>query len=139
MQLLDSQEIKWTARVQALRQEHEKEKGQLLSHIEKLQTSVIDDLNASHVLYKARMAQLYQKLQERNAAILTQRQLIKEFAREPFNSISELKGNSLTRHAFESKSAAPQTLETKSNLTMPLEQRSFLSHILEPQKNFQRT
>ncbi|XP_012923279.1 zinc finger protein DZIP1 isoform X2 [Heterocephalus glaber] len=127
MQLLDSQESKWTARVQALHQEHKKEKGRLLSHIEKLRTSMIDDLNASNVFYKKRIEELGQKLQEQNELIITQRQQIKEFTSKPLSSVSEAKGNSLTWQAFESKSAAPavpmnastpQTLEVKSNLTM---------------------
>uniref|UniRef100_A0A452QYK7 Cilium assembly protein DZIP1 domain-containing protein n=1 Tax=Ursus americanus TaxID=9643 RepID=A0A452QYK7_URSAM len=76
MQLLDSQESKWTARVQALHQEHKKEKGRLLSHIEKLRTSMIDDLNASNVFYKKRIEELGQRLQEQNELIITQRQQV---------------------------------------------------------------
>uniref|UniRef100_A0A2K5N042 Cilium assembly protein DZIP1 n=1 Tax=Cercocebus atys TaxID=9531 RepID=A0A2K5N042_CERAT len=76
MQLLDSQESKWTARVQAIHQEHKKEKGRLLSHIEKLRTSMIDDLNASNVFYKKRIEELGQRLQEQNELIITQRQQV---------------------------------------------------------------
>ncbi|XP_015446381.1 zinc finger protein DZIP1 isoform X8 [Pteropus alecto] len=140
MQLLDSQESKWTARVQALHQEHKKEKGRLLSHIEKLRTSMIDDLNASNVFYKKRIEELGQRLQEQNELIITQRQQIKEFTSKPFNSVIEPKGNSLTWQTFESKPTAPaipmnvpapQTLDAKSSLTMAHEQ-AFSSHILEP-------
>nr|KAF6427447.1 DAZ interacting zinc finger protein 1 [Rousettus aegyptiacus] len=121
MQLLDSQESKWTARVQALHQEHKKEKGRLLSHIEKLRTSMIDDLNASNVFYKKRIEELGQRLQEQNELIITQRQQIKEFTSKPFNSVIEPKVNA----------PAPQTLDAKSSLTMAHEQ-AFSSHILEP-------
>uniref|UniRef100_A0A8C0X871 Cilium assembly protein DZIP1 domain-containing protein n=1 Tax=Castor canadensis TaxID=51338 RepID=A0A8C0X871_CASCN len=76
MQLLDSQESKWTARVQVLHQEHKKEKGRLLSHIEKLRTSMIDDLNASNVFYKKRIEELGQRLQEQNELIITQKQQV---------------------------------------------------------------
>nr|XP_060492821.1 cilium assembly protein DZIP1-like isoform X3 [Panthera onca] len=107
MQLLDSQESKWTARVQALHQEHKKEKGRLLSHIEKLRTSMIDDLNASNVFYKKRIEDLGQRLQEQNELIITQRQQIKEFTSRPLNSVSEPKGNPLTWQTFESKPTAP--------------------------------
>ncbi|XP_039693722.1 cilium assembly protein DZIP1 isoform X1 [Pteropus medius] len=140
MQLLDSQESKWTARVQALHQEHKKEKGRLLSHIEKLRTSMIDDLNASNVFYKKRIEELGQRLQEQNELIITQRQQIKEFTSKPFNSVIEPKGNSLTWQTFESKPTAPaipmnvpapQTLDAKSSLTVAHEQ-AFSSHILEP-------
>ncbi|XP_065757723.1 cilium assembly protein DZIP1 isoform X1 [Muntiacus reevesi] len=140
MQLLDNQESKWTARVQALHQEHKKEKSRLLSHIEKLRTSMIDDLNASNVFYKKRIEELGQRLQEQNELIITQRQQIKEFTSKPLNSVSEPKGNLLTWQAFESKptaptvpmnTPAPQTLDAKSSLTMAHEQ-AFSSHILEP-------
>ncbi|XP_019592736.2 cilium assembly protein DZIP1 isoform X1 [Rhinolophus sinicus] len=140
MQLLDSQESKWTARVQALHQEHKKEKGQLLSHIEKLRTSMIDDLNASNVFYKKRIEELGQRLQEQNELIITQRQQIKEFTSKPLNSVIEPKGNPSTWQIFESKSTgpavpmnapAPQTLDAKSSLTVAHEQ-AFSSHILEP-------
>ncbi|KAM9049934.1 cilium assembly protein DZIP1 isoform 4-T6 [Megaptera novaeangliae] len=140
MQLLDSQESKWTARVQALHQEHKKEKSRLLSHIEKLRTSMIDDLNASNVFYKKRIEELGQRLQEQNELIITQRQQIKEFTSKPLNSVSEPRGNPLTWQTFESKpttptvpmnAPAPQTLDAKSSLTMAHEQ-AFSSHILEP-------
>nr|XP_031322073.1 zinc finger protein DZIP1 isoform X6 [Camelus dromedarius] len=108
MQLLDSQESKWTARVQALHQEHKKEKSRLLSHIEKLRTSMIDDLNASNVFYKKRIEELGQRLQEQNELIITQRQQIKEFTSKPLNSVSEPKVSA----------PAPQTLDAKSSLTV---------------------
>lgn len=126
MQFLDSQESKWSARVQALHQEHKKEKGQLLSHIEKLRTLVIDNLNANNVFYKKKIEEQEQTLQERNELIISQRQQIKEFTSKPLNSVIEPKGNSLTWQTFETKSAAsavsmnapaPPTLEAKSSLT----------------------
>lgn len=140
MQLLDSQESKWSAQVQALHEEHKKEKNQLLSYIEKLRTSVIDDLNVSNVFYKKRIEELGQRLQEQNELIVTQRQQIKEFTSKPLSSVNEPRGTSLTWQAFESKPTAPavpmnapvsQTLEAKSSLTMVHEQ-AFSSHILEP-------
>lgn len=127
MQFLDSQESKWTARVQALHQEHKKEKGQLLSHIEKLQTLMIDNLNANNVFYKKRIEEQGQRLQEQNEPIISQRQQIKEFTSKPLNSVIEPKGTPLTWQTFESKPTAqavpmtvpaPQTLDAKSSLTM---------------------
>uniref|UniRef100_A0A5F9D839 Cilium assembly protein DZIP1 n=1 Tax=Oryctolagus cuniculus TaxID=9986 RepID=A0A5F9D839_RABIT len=127
MQLLDSQESKWSAQVQALHEEHKKEKNQLLSYIEKLRTSVIDDLNVSNVFYKKRIEELGQRLQEQNELIVTQRQQIKEFTSKPLSSVNEPRGTPLTWQAFESKPAAPavpmnapvsQTSEAKSSLTM---------------------
>jgi hypothetical protein len=49
---------------------------QLLSHIEKLRTSMIDDLNASNVFYKKRIEELGQRLQEQNELIITQKQQV---------------------------------------------------------------
>uniref|UniRef100_F7E064 Cilium assembly protein DZIP1 n=1 Tax=Callithrix jacchus TaxID=9483 RepID=F7E064_CALJA len=121
LQLLDSQESKWTARVQAIHQEHKKEKGRLMSLIEKLRTSKIDDLNASNVFYKKRIEELGQRIQEQNELILTQRQQIKECTCSPLNSVSESKVNAPALH----------TLETKSSLPVAHEQ-AFSSHILEP-------
>ncbi|KAF6083952.1 DAZ interacting zinc finger protein 1 [Phyllostomus discolor] len=140
MQFLDSQESKWSARVQALHQEHKKEKGQLLSHIEKLRTLVIDNLNANNVFYKKKIEEQEQTLQERNELIISQRQQIKEFTSKPLNSVIEPKGNSSTWQTFEPKPAAsavslnapaPPALEAKSSLTAAHEQ-AFSSHILEP-------
>ncbi|XP_023610483.1 zinc finger protein DZIP1 isoform X4 [Myotis lucifugus] len=133
-------ENKWTARVQALHQEHEKEKDQLLSHIEKLQNLMIDSLNANNVFYKKRMEEQGQRLQEQSEPITIQRPQIKEFTSKPVNSVIEPKGNSLIWQTVESKppaqavpmsAPAPQTLDAKSSLTMAHEQ-AFSSHILEP-------
>ncbi|XP_054987625.1 cilium assembly protein DZIP1 isoform X2 [Sorex araneus] len=131
MQLLDSQESKWTARVQALHQEHKKEKSRLLSHIEKLRTSMIDNLNASNVFYKKRIEELGQRLQEQNELIVSQRHqvpaapaapasfpapptapeglsgFIKEFSSKPFSSGTEFKGTSSNWQPFEPKLTAP--------------------------------
>ncbi|XP_062050008.1 cilium assembly protein DZIP1 isoform X2 [Lepus europaeus] len=148
MQLLDSQESKWSAQVQALHEEHKKEKNQLLSYIEKLRTSVIDDLNVSNVFYKKRIEELGQRLQEQNELIVTQRQQIKEFTSKPLSSVNEPRGTPLTWQAFESKPTAPavpmnapvsQTLEAKSSLTMvhgkENEQKLNNVHIMKTLKN----
>nr|XP_021492775.1 zinc finger protein DZIP1 isoform X4 [Meriones unguiculatus] len=114
LQLLDSQASKWSDRFQVLNEEHSKEKGQLLSHIEKLRSSMMADLSADNVFYKRRVEELGQKLKEQNELIITQRKQIKEFASKPH--CSEMKGNSLARQALESKSAAPRREnEQKSN------------------------
>ncbi|XP_007501449.2 cilium assembly protein DZIP1 isoform X3 [Monodelphis domestica] len=107
MQLLDNQESKWTSRVQALHQEHKKEKSRLLSHIEKLRTSMIEDLNSSNVFYKKRIEELGQRLQEQNELIITQRQQIKEFASKPSHTISEQNGKLISRQTSETKLPVP--------------------------------
>ncbi|GAB1299180.1 Cilium assembly protein DZIP1 [Apodemus speciosus] len=140
LQLLDSQASKWTDRFQVLNEEHSKEKGQLLSHIEKLRSSMMKDLSADNVFYKRRVEELGQKLQEQNELIISQKQQIREFASKPYSSVIEPKGTPLTRQTPEPKSAAPtapmnasatQHLEGTSSLTMVHEQM-FSSHVLEP-------
>uniref|UniRef100_A0A8C4XY23 Cilium assembly protein DZIP1 n=1 Tax=Gopherus evgoodei TaxID=1825980 RepID=A0A8C4XY23_9SAUR len=76
MQLLEKQESKWTSRIQALHQEHEKERCQLLSQIEKLKSSMTEDLNASNIFYKKRIEELGQRLQEQNELIISQKQQV---------------------------------------------------------------
>uniref|UniRef100_A0A8D0GXJ5 Cilium assembly protein DZIP1 n=1 Tax=Sphenodon punctatus TaxID=8508 RepID=A0A8D0GXJ5_SPHPU len=76
MQLLEKQESRWFSKVQALQQEHEKEKHQLLSQIEKLKSSVTEDLNASNIFYKKRIEELGQRLQEQNELIIAQKQQV---------------------------------------------------------------
>uniref|UniRef100_A0A8C3TAS8 Cilium assembly protein DZIP1 n=1 Tax=Chelydra serpentina TaxID=8475 RepID=A0A8C3TAS8_CHESE len=76
MQLLEKQESKWTSRIQALHQEHEKERCQQLSQIEKLKSSMTEDLNASNIFYKKRIEELGQRLQEQNELIISQKQQV---------------------------------------------------------------
>ncbi|XP_078223931.1 cilium assembly protein DZIP1 isoform X10 [Callithrix jacchus] len=119
LQLLDSQESKWTARVQAIHQEHKKEKGRLMSLIEKLRTSKIDDLNASNVFYKKRIEELGQRIQEQNELILTQRQQIKECTCSPLNSVSESKGRE-NEQKLNNKTYLRKALKSNSSLTKGL-------------------
>uniref|UniRef100_A0A670YU92 Cilium assembly protein DZIP1 n=1 Tax=Pseudonaja textilis TaxID=8673 RepID=A0A670YU92_PSETE len=74
MQLLEKQEAKWSSKVQTLQEEHENEKYQLTSQIEKLKASVAEELNMSNIFYKKRLEELGQKLQEQNDLIVTQKQ-----------------------------------------------------------------
>ncbi|XP_052588432.1 cilium assembly protein DZIP1 isoform X3 [Peromyscus californicus insignis] len=116
--------------------------SQLLSNIEKLRTSMMDDLSAHNVFYKRRIEELGQKVQEQNELILSQRQQIREFTSKPYISVGELKGNSLTWQALDSRSAGPaapmsasatQTLDGPPSLTMVHgTEQAFSSHVLEP-------
>ncbi|XP_036054851.1 zinc finger protein DZIP1 isoform X2 [Onychomys torridus] len=140
LQLLDSQANKWSDRFQVLNEEHSKEKGQLLSNIEKLRTSMMDDLSADNVFYKRRIEELGQKVQEQNELILSQRQQIREFTSKPYISVGELKGNPLAWQALDpSRPTAPmsasatQTLDGPPSLTMVHgTEQVFSSHVLEP-------
>ncbi|XP_032640903.1 cilium assembly protein DZIP1 isoform X3 [Chelonoidis abingdonii] len=101
MQLLEKQESKWTSRIQALHQEHEKERCQLLSQIEKLKSSMTEDLNASNIFYKKRIEELGQRLQEQNELIISQKQQIKELSTKSLVSIKPHAEKALLVHMLE--------------------------------------
>uniref|UniRef100_A0A8C3JP79 Cilium assembly protein DZIP1 n=1 Tax=Calidris pygmaea TaxID=425635 RepID=A0A8C3JP79_9CHAR len=76
VKLLEKQESKWTSRIQALHHDHETEKSLLLSQIEKLKSSVREDLNKNNTFYKRRIEELGQRLQEQNDLIITQKKQV---------------------------------------------------------------
>ncbi|XP_067392937.1 cilium assembly protein DZIP1 isoform X2 [Emydura macquarii macquarii] len=104
-------ESKWTSRIQALHQEHKKEKCQLLSQIEKLKSSMTEDLNASNIFYKKRIEELGQRLQEQNKLIISQKQQIKELTTKSLVSIKPHDVNAPAQHVMEPKSSQPATHE----------------------------
>ncbi|XP_059577104.1 cilium assembly protein DZIP1 isoform X6 [Alligator mississippiensis] len=107
MRLLEKQESKWTSRVQALHQEHEKEKGQLLLQLEKLKSSMTEDLNKSNTFYKKRIEELGQRLQEQNELILTQKKQIRELSTKSVANIKPYDVSSLAHQVAEPKSSLP--------------------------------
>ncbi|XP_032640904.1 cilium assembly protein DZIP1 isoform X4 [Chelonoidis abingdonii] len=115
MQLLEKQESKWTSRIQALHQEHEKERCQLLSQIEKLKSSMTEDLNASNIFYKKRIEELGQRLQEQNELIISQKQQIKELSTKSLVSIKPHAVNAPAQHVVECKSSLQDTHEIEKN------------------------
>ncbi|XP_030423392.1 zinc finger protein DZIP1 isoform X4 [Gopherus evgoodei] len=115
MQLLEKQESKWTSRIQALHQEHEKERCQLLSQIEKLKSSMTEDLNASNIFYKKRIEELGQRLQEQNELIISQKQQIKELSTKSLVSIKPHAVNAPAQHVVESKPSLQDTHEIEKN------------------------
>ncbi|XP_042699610.2 cilium assembly protein DZIP1 isoform X2 [Chrysemys picta bellii] len=121
MQLLEKQESKWTSRIQALHQEHEKERCQLLSQIEKLKSSMTEDLNASNIFYKKRIEELGQRLQEQNELIISQKQQIKELSTKSLVSVKPHDVNAPAQHVVEPKSSLQDTHE-----------KALLVHMLEP-------
>ncbi|XP_030423376.1 zinc finger protein DZIP1 isoform X2 [Gopherus evgoodei] len=121
MQLLEKQESKWTSRIQALHQEHEKERCQLLSQIEKLKSSMTEDLNASNIFYKKRIEELGQRLQEQNELIISQKQQIKELSTKSLVSIKPHAVNAPAQHVVESKPSLQDTHE-----------KALLVHMLDP-------
>uniref|UniRef100_A0A8C8S6L8 Cilium assembly protein DZIP1 n=1 Tax=Pelusios castaneus TaxID=367368 RepID=A0A8C8S6L8_9SAUR len=116
MQLLEKQESKWTSRIQALHQEHKKEKSQLLSQIEKLKSSMTEDLNASNIFYKKRIEELGQRLQEQNELIISQKQQIKELSVKSLVSIKPRNVNAPVQHVVEPKSSLSATHEKEHKI-----------------------
>uniref|UniRef100_W5MCN5 Cilium assembly protein DZIP1 n=1 Tax=Lepisosteus oculatus TaxID=7918 RepID=W5MCN5_LEPOC len=73
-ELLNKQEEKWTAMIQKLQKEHEKEKSQLQSDLKRLQSSVVEEQEVSSSLYRKRIEELGRKLREQNELIITQKE-----------------------------------------------------------------
>ncbi|XP_048789144.1 cilium assembly protein DZIP1 isoform X2 [Lagopus muta] len=121
VKLLEKQESKWTSRIQALRQDHETEKSLLLSQIEKLKSSVREDLNKNNTFYKRRIEELGERLQEQNDLIITQKKQIKELSTKSVASIKPSHTNAAVEHLEESKSSLPVMYE-----------QAPLVHMLEP-------
>ncbi|XP_054831000.1 cilium assembly protein DZIP1 isoform X2 [Eublepharis macularius] len=107
IQLLERQESKWASQVQTLQEEHENEKHQLLSQIEKLKASVTEDLNASNAFYKKRIEELGQRLQEQNELIITQKHQIQKLATRSVESIKLSDAKASAQNAVLPKSSLP--------------------------------
>ncbi|XP_040518222.1 zinc finger protein DZIP1 isoform X2 [Gallus gallus] len=121
VKLLEKQESKWTSRIQALRQDHETEKSLLLSQIEKLKSSVREDLNKNNTFYKRRIEELGERLQEQNDLIITQKKQIKDLSTKSVASIKP----------YDTNTAVERLEEPKSSLPVMYEQAP-LVHMLEP-------
>ncbi|XP_074902061.1 cilium assembly protein DZIP1 isoform X2 [Buteo buteo] len=107
VKLLEKQESKWTSRIQALHHDHETEKSLLLSQIEKLKSSLREDLNKNNTFYKRRIEELGQRLQEQNDLIITQKKQIKELSTRSVASIKPYDVNTAVEHLEESKPSLP--------------------------------
>ncbi|KAF1460160.1 Zinc finger protein DZIP1, partial [Spheniscus demersus] len=121
VKLLEKQENKWTSRIQALHHDHETEKSLLLSQIEKLKSSVREDLNKNNTFYKRRIEELGQRLQEQNDLIITQKKQIKELSTRSVASIKPYDVNTTVEHLEESKQSLPV-----------MHEQAPLVHMLEP-------
>ncbi|XP_054830997.1 cilium assembly protein DZIP1 isoform X1 [Eublepharis macularius] len=117
IQLLERQESKWASQVQTLQEEHENEKHQLLSQIEKLKASVTEDLNASNAFYKKRIEELGQRLQEQNELIITQKHQIQKLATRSVESIKLSDAKASAQNAVLPKSSLPSAHETEKSET----------------------
>ncbi|KFO12583.1 Zinc finger protein DZIP1, partial [Balearica regulorum gibbericeps] len=121
VKLLEKQESKWTSRIQTLHHDHETEKSLLLSQIEKLRSSVREDLNKNNTFYKRRIEELGQRLQEQNDLIITQKKQIKELSTRSVSGIKPYDVNTTVEHLEESKPSLPV-----------MHEQAPLVHMLEP-------
>ncbi|NXL35986.1 DZIP1 protein, partial [Glaucidium brasilianum] len=121
VKLLEKQESKWTSRIQALHHDHETEKSLLLSQIDKLKSSVREDLNKNNTFYKRRIEELGQRLQEQNDLIITQKKQIKELSTRSVASIKPYDVNTTVENLEESKPNLPV-----------MHEQAPLVHMLEP-------
>ncbi|XP_010130719.1 PREDICTED: zinc finger protein DZIP1, partial [Buceros rhinoceros silvestris] len=110
VKLLEKQESKWMSTIQALHRDHETQKFQLLSQIEKFK-SVSNDQNKNNTFYKRRIEELGQKLQEQNDLIITLKKQIKELSTRSVASIKPYDVNTTVKHLEESKPSLPVTHE----------------------------
>ncbi|XP_075446967.1 cilium assembly protein DZIP1 isoform X5 [Ascaphus truei] len=117
--LLEIQENRWGNRIQLLRQEHDKEKNQLLSQVENLRLSTSEDQKASNAFYKQRLDQLGQKLQEQNELMKMQKEQIKELSVKPSASIK--------KHSVPVSTL--QHVETKPSISLTRVPVSTLQHV----------
>ncbi|KAF7241986.1 Zinc finger protein DZIP1 [Varanus komodoensis] len=122
MELLERQETKWTSKVQALQEEHEHEKYQLTSQIEKLKASMTEEFNASNIFYKKRIEELGQRLQEQNDLIIAQKHQIQKLATK--KSVESIRST-------DAKASSQNVVQHKSSLPSMREQ-ALLVHMLEP-------
>ncbi|XP_014811124.1 PREDICTED: zinc finger protein DZIP1 [Calidris pugnax] len=113
VKLLEKQESKWTSRIQALHHDHETEKSLLLSQIEKLKSSVREDLNKNNTFYKRRIEELGQRLQEQNDLIITQKKQIKELSTRSVANIKPYDVNTIVERLEEPKPSLPVMHETE--------------------------
>ncbi|NWH74941.1 DZIP1 protein, partial [Piaya cayana] len=121
VKLLEKQESKWASRIQVLHHDHETEKSLLLSQIEKLKSSVREDLNKNNTFYKRRIEELGQRLQEQNDLIISQKKQIKELSTRSVASIKPYDVHTTVEHLEETKPSLPV-----------MHEQAPLVHMLEP-------
>ncbi|XP_042315475.1 zinc finger protein DZIP1 isoform X2 [Sceloporus undulatus] len=117
MQLLEKQETKWTSKVHALQEAHDTEKYQLTSQIEKLKTSMTEELNASNNFYKKRIEELGQRLQDQNDLIIAQKHQIQKLAtKKSVESISSSDVKTSAQNIVQPKSSLPSMHEMEKHV-----------------------
>ncbi|CAH2223663.1 zinc finger DZIP1 [Pelobates cultripes] len=112
-EILQTQEDKWGNKIRLIRQEHNKEKNQLLSQMEKLRLSMSEEQKARSDFYQKRLDELERRLQEQNEFMRTWKEQINEVSVKPITSVG--------RHPVTESSAMSQQLATKSSSSLTWE------------------
>nr|XP_015219136.1 PREDICTED: zinc finger protein DZIP1 isoform X2 [Lepisosteus oculatus] len=138
-ELLNKQEEKWTAMIQKLQKEHEKEKSQLQSDLKRLQSSVVEEQEVSSSLYRKRIEELGRKLREQNELIITQKEQMKQLGsklpeRTTGTSVAisvaePVKAKSLT---YDSASISEKKKDDNQRLISSLKKNASLTKELRP-------
>ncbi|XP_053311342.1 cilium assembly protein DZIP1 isoform X2 [Spea bombifrons] len=147
MELLHTQEQKLENKIHLLCQEHDKEKKQLTSQIEKLKRSLSEDQRLQNDLNQKQMHEFEQKILEQNELIRSQKEQIKKMAIKTSASVpkhtvnvvsrpsvvsqedeAEAKSNSLVARAIEKKTSTNQNFlnAIKKNKMLSKELRSIV-------------
>ncbi|NXT73224.1 DZIP1 protein, partial [Zapornia atra] len=121
IKLLEKQENTWNSRIKALLHNFEAEKSLQLSRMEKLKSSVKEDLNESSTFYKRRIEELERRLQDQNDLIITQKKQIKELSTRSVSGMKPYDVNTTVKHFEESKPSLPV-----------MHEQAPLVHMLEP-------
>ncbi|XP_066478129.1 cilium assembly protein DZIP1 isoform X2 [Tiliqua scincoides] len=140
MELLERQETKWTSKVQALHQEHENEKQQLMSQIESLKTSMTEDLNASNMFYKQKIEELEQRLQEQNDLVIAQKHQIQKLATKSVENIrsSDVTVKTSAQTVFQPKASLSSMSEMEKNESKVGKSKHHIIHTLKSNPSLTR-
>ncbi|XP_061486073.1 cilium assembly protein DZIP1 isoform X2 [Rhineura floridana] len=113
MQIFEKQDTEWRSKVQALKEEHENEKRQLTSQVEKYKTCS-ETVNANNIFYKKRIEELGQRLQEQQDLITTQKHQIEKLAtKKSVESIRLSDVKASAQNVVQPKSSVSSTRETE--------------------------
>uniref|UniRef100_A0A8C5P951 DAZ interacting zinc finger protein 1 n=1 Tax=Leptobrachium leishanense TaxID=445787 RepID=A0A8C5P951_9ANUR len=123
-ELLQTQEDKWGNKIRLIRQEHNKEKNQLLSEMEKLRLSMSDEQRARSDFNQKRLEELEKRLQEQNELIRTQKQ-------QQMNEIPTKPLLAIGKHAVPESPVLSQNIPPKSVISRTREQAHILESIME--------
>ncbi|XP_061876517.1 cilium assembly protein DZIP1 isoform X2 [Colius striatus] len=131
IKLLENQESNWTSRIQALCHDHETEKSLLKSEIEKLKSSMRENLNKNNAFYQKRIEELVQEIQKKDDMIITQQKKINEFSTKSIPSIKSRDVSTTVEHLESSKPSMPVMHEIEKSDLKPGRSNHYLINALK--------